>query len=156
MWTEIRRYLRRYPSAVLSGLDSAGRPFSLRCQPELDEDAHVLRVRLYPAAELVKGPASILCHSHNLFLWNLRSFLVRGAIEPADGAWLFRPRRFVPGIGVGGLLGMIRFATSKRSTAQHYLDRRGLPRPQIPWAQLRAIQAETNPLPNPPHKGEGI
>ena len=33
MWTEIRRYLRRYPSAVLSGLDSAGRPFSLRCHP---------------------------------------------------------------------------------------------------------------------------
>src|SRR5438445_7224377 len=148
MWAEIRRYLRKYPSAVLTGLDAGGRPFSIRCRPEVDEAAQVLRIAVPATADLVAGPAGILCHSHNLFLWNLRSFLVRGAIEPADGAWLFRPRRFVPGIGVGGLLGMIRFATSKRSTAQHYLDRRGLPRPQIPWAQLRAIQAETNPLPN--------
>jgi len=150
MWTEIRRYLRRYPSAVLSGLDSAGRPFSLRCQPELDEDAHVLRVRLYPAAELVKGPASILCHSHNLFLWNLRSFMVRGIIEPAGGdAWLFRPTRFIPGIGVGGLPGMVRFALAKRRAAARYLQRRGLARPRIDWAQLKAVQARAR-QPSPP------
>jgi len=145
MWAEIGRYLRKYPSAVLSGLDSAGRPFSLRCEPELDERAHVLRIAVPSTADLVAGPASILCHSHNLFLWKLRSFLVRGSIELVDGSWLFRPARFVPGIGVGGLPGMIRFATSKRRTAKHYLDRRGLTRPKIPWAQLKAIQEEPPP-----------
>ena len=147
MWGEIRRYLRNYPSAVLTGLDAAGWPFSLRCQPDIDEQAQVLRLRLPNTAELVKGPASILCHSHNLFLWNLRSFLVRGTIERVGGWWLFRPERFVPGIGVGGVPGMIRFATSKRRTAKLYLKQRGLARPRIPWAQLRAIQVDSRPPP---------
>ena len=156
MWAEIRRYLRRYPSAVLSGRDSTGRPYSLRCEPVLDDATHVLRIASPPGGELANGPATILCHSHNLFLWNLHSFLVRGTIELADGTWLFRPARFVPGIGVGGLPGMIRFATSKRRAAKHYLDRRGLTRPRVPWAELRAIQAETKPPPRPsPASGGG-
>jgi hypothetical protein len=143
MWGEIRRYLRSYSSAVLTGRDAAGRPFSLRCQPEIDEQEQVLHLRLPTTAELVKGPASILCHSHNLFLWNLRSFLVRGTVEPVGESWLFRPAQFVPGIGVGGVPGMIRFATSKRRTANQYLAQRGLARPRIPWAQLRAIQKDS-------------
>src|SRR5438270_4368878 len=156
MWPEIRRYLTKYPSAVLTGVDAAGRPFSFRCEPELDNAARLLRMTSPRGVELVNGPASILCHSHNLFLWNLHSFLVRGTIELADGTWLFRPARFVPGIGVGGLPGMIRFATSKRRAAKHYLDRRGLTRPRIPWAELRAIQAETKPPPRPsPASGGG-
>ena len=156
MWAEIRRYLRKYPSAVLTGLDAAGRPFSIRCRPELDESAGVLRIALPRTADLAAGPASILCHSHNLFLWKLRSFLVRGSIELVDRLCLFRPARFVPGIGVGGLPGMIRFATSKRRTAKHYLDRRGLSRPEIPWAQLRAHQEKAKPPPRPsPASGGG-
>jgi len=143
MWAEIRRYLRKYPSAVLTGLDAGGRPFSIRCRPEVDEAAQVLRIAVPATADPVAGPAGILCHSHNLFLWKLRSFLVRGSIELADGSYEFRPARFIPGIGVGGVLGMIRFATSKRRTAKHYLDRRGLPRPTIPWVQLRAIQEDS-------------
>ncbi len=142
MWAEIRRYLRKYPTAVLTGLDATGQPFSIRCETKLDEAARVLRMALPRMTALVPGPASILCHSHNLFLWNLRSFLVRGSIELADGSCLFRPARFVPGIGVGGVPGMIRFAISKRRSAKHYLEQRGLARPQIPWAQLRAIQED--------------
>lgn len=143
MWSEIRRYLRRYPSAVLSAMDSAGRPFSIRCRPKVDDAARVLQIVLPDSTDLVAGPASILCHSHNLFLWNLRSFLVRGSIQSVNGTWVFRPKRFVPGIGVGGLQGMIRFAISKRRAANHYLAERGLARPQIPWAQLRAIQKQS-------------
>ena len=142
MWAEIRRYLHRYPSAVLTGVDAAGWPVSIRCRLQVDELAGVLRVELPGAAGLVAGPASLLCHSHNLFLWNLRSFMVRGSIELAGETCLFRPARFVPGIGVGGLPGMLRFAASKRRTAKRYLDRRSLARPRIPWAQLKAIQAE--------------
>lgn len=141
MWPEIRRHLRDYSSAVLSGVDSTGHPLSVRCQPLLDESELALRVAKVPAVDLVAGPASILCHSHNLFLWNLRSFLVRGSLEMADGSYLFRPARFVPGMGVGGIPGMIRFATSKRQTAGRYLERRGLARPRVEWAQLKALQA---------------
>lgn len=154
MWAEIRRYLRKYPSAVLSGLDSTGHPFSLRCHPLMDETELALRIAKVPTVDLAEGPASILCHSHNLFLWNLRSFLIRGSLEVADGSYLFRPSRFVPGIGVGGLPGMIRFATSKRRAARRYLQRRGLTRPRIDWVQLKTLQARARqpsaPQPQPP------
>jgi hypothetical protein len=142
MWPEIQRYLREYPSAVLSGIDSSGYPFSIRCQPLPDQTEEVLRIARLPTVDLAEGPASLLCHSHNLFLWKLRSFVVRGSLEVADGSYLFRPARFVPGIGVGGVPGMIRFATSKRQAANRYLSHRNLARPTIPWQRLKAIQRE--------------
>ena len=142
MWPEIRRYLGAYPSAVLTGVDSTGYPFSIRCQPVPDDTGVVLRIARLPTVDLAEGPASLLCHSHNLFLWKLRSFVVRGSLEVADGSYLFRPARFVPGIGVGGGPGMIRFATTKRRTANRYLKHRNLARPTIPWQQLKAIQKE--------------
>jgi hypothetical protein len=75
-------------------------------------------------------------------LWNLRSFMIRGTLEPTgDDSWLFRPSRFVPGIGISGLAGMVRFAVAKRRTARRYLERRGLTRPRIDWVQLKALQA---------------
>ena len=140
MWREIRRYLRKYPSAVLTGLDSTGYPFSVRCQSVPDDLLQALRVAVPDAIDLRPGPASLLCHSHNLFLWNLHSFLVRGSLERIHGSWIFRPAHFVPGIGVGGLAGMIRFATSKRRAANRYLQRRGLERPKVPWSELRRLQ----------------
>ena len=142
MWPEIRRYVARYPSGVLTALDSAGFPFSVRCSPQIDDASNALRVAVPARLDLQPGPASILCHSHNLLLWNLRSFLVRGSLERIDGSYLFRPSRFVPGIGVDGLVGMIRFATSKRRAANRYLHDRGLARPTVPWDQLKRIQAD--------------
>jgi hypothetical protein len=126
---------------VLTGLDSAGYPFSIRCRPQVDDALTALRLSVPAGLDLQAGPASILCHSHNLFLWNLRSFLVRGSLEMVDGSWLFRPSRFVPGIGVGGLAGMIRFSVDKRRAAERYLLERGLKRPTVPWGELRRIQA---------------
>lgn len=100
------------------------------------------RLDVASGLDLQPGPASILCHSHNLFLWKLRSFLVRGSLEMVAGSYVFRPARFVPGIGVGGLAGMVRFAVSKRQAAKRYLLDRGLVRPTVPWDQLRRIQAD--------------
>ena len=36
MWAEITKYLYEFESAVLSGLDEAGYPFSERCRPYPD------------------------------------------------------------------------------------------------------------------------
>jgi hypothetical protein len=142
MWAEVRRHLRRFSSPILTGLDGDGYPVSIRCTPEVDESEQVLRVSLPAWTGIRPGPASLLCHSHNQLLWNLRSFMLRGIIEPAGGdAWLFRPARFVPGIGIGGLAGMARFAFAKRRAASRYLQRRGLARPTIDWAELKALQA---------------
>jgi hypothetical protein len=151
MWAEVRRHLRGFSSPVLTGLDVDGYPFSIRCSPEPDEAQQVLRVHLPGWARIRQGPASLLCHGHNQLLWNLRSFMVRGTLEPAGSeTWLFRPTRFVPGIGISGLAGMVRFAFAKRRTARRYLERRGLPRPTIDWAQLKALQARARHQ-SPPH-----
>jgi hypothetical protein len=142
MWADVRRHLRGFSSPVLTGLDGDGYPFSIRCAPSVDETQQVLRVSLPRWTRITPGPASLLCHGHNHLLWDLRSFMVRGTLEPAGGeTWLFRPTRFVPGIGIGGLAGMVRFALAKRRAAGRYLQRRGLIRPRIDWVQLKALQA---------------
>jgi hypothetical protein len=147
MWAEVRRHLRGFSSPVLTGVDSDGYPVSIRCAPELAETEQVLRVWLPGWTGIRQGPASLLCHEHNPLLWDLRSFMVRGTLEPTGGeTWLFRPTRFVPGVGIGGLAGMVRFALGKRRAARRYLERRGLARPRIDWAQLKALQARARQL----------
>jgi hypothetical protein len=156
MWGKVRRHLRGFSSPVLTGLDNDGYPVSIRCELSPDETQQALRLSLPGWTRLAPGPASILCHAHNRLLWDLRSFLIRGTLEPAGGeAWLFHPTRFVPGIGIGGLPGMVRFTLAKRRTARRYLERRGMARPTIDWAQLKALQArarEPTP-PRPPSLG---
>jgi len=151
MWAEVQRHLREFSSPILTGVDGDGYPVSIRCAPELDEAQRVLRVSLPGWTRIRKGPASLLCHGHNDLLWNLRSFLVRGTLEPAGGeTWLFRPARFVPGVGIAGLAGMVRFALAKRRTARRYLQRRGLARPRIDWMLLKAMQARARQPSTPP------
>ena len=147
MWDEVKRHLPRFSSPVLTGVDGDGYPVSIRCAPELDETEQVLRVSLPGWIGITPGPASLLCHGHTQLLWDLRSFMVRGRLEATGGeTWLFRPTRFVPGIGMRGLAGMVRFAFAKRRAALRYLQRRGLPRPRIDWVQLKALQVRARQL----------
>jgi len=142
MWAEVQRHLRGFSNPVLTGRDGDGYPFSVRCALQLDETQQVLRLSLPGWTRIGPGPASLLCHGHNDLLWDLRSFMVRGTLEPSGGeTWVFRPSRFVPGIGTGGVAGMVRFALAKRRAARRYLERRGMPRPRIDWGQLKAMQA---------------
>jgi hypothetical protein len=153
MWAEVRRHLLRFSSPVLTGVDGDGYPVSIRCAPEPDDAAQVFRLSLPAWTGIRQGPASLLCHGHNDLLWDLHSFMVRGALEPAGSeTWVFRPSRLVPGVGMGGLAGMARFALAKRRAARRYLARRGVTRPRIDWAQLKALQArarQSSP-PRPP------
>lgn len=139
---------------MLTGLDSDGYPVSIRCELSLDETQQALSLLLPGWTRLTPGPASILCHVHNQLLWDLRSFMIRGTLEPTEGdTWLFRPSRFVPGIGIGGLAGMVRFALAKRRTARRYLESRGLTRPRIDWEQLKRLQARARQRPEPSAPG---
>jgi hypothetical protein len=150
MWAEVRRLLPRFSSPVLTGVDGDGYPVSIRRAAELDDAEQVLRLSLPAWTGIRQGPASLLCHAHNDLLWDLHSFMVRGTLEPAGGeTWVFRPSRLVPGVGMGGLVGMARFALAKRRAARRYLERRGLARPRIDWAQLKALQARAR-QPSPP------
>jgi hypothetical protein len=141
MWDEITRHLYQFESAVVSGLDTAGYPFSMRCRPYADASgAEVLRVRLPADTPLRSGPASLLCHMHDENLWNLKSFLVRGVLVRDETGWSFEPSRFIPGAGIGGLLARIRFFTRSRRNARSYLEKRGLARPRIPWDEINAAK----------------
>src|SRR5215218_2999835 len=60
VWDEIVRHLPSFESAVLTGLDAEGYPYSVRCRPRIDPTARTLKVQL-PAA-IRPGPASLLCH----------------------------------------------------------------------------------------------
>ena len=140
MWPDLLKRLAEYPSAVLSGRDAEGYPFSVRCHPEPDQAAHVLRVRVAPGLPLQAGPASLLCHSHDAQLWNQRSFLLRGRLERTGEDWVFRPGQMITGLGYGGLPAILRFAIGARRQAARYLAARGLPRPAIPWADVAAIK----------------
>ncbi len=138
MWAEINRYLPRFKSAVLSGLEAEGRPFSLRCRPQPD-GAGGLRLELPAYVPLEAGPASLLCHSHNENLWNLLSFVLRGQLEKEGQAWVFRPEQFIPGAGIGGLISYVRFLRDGRRTTRRYLEKRGLDRPRVPWQEMQEI-----------------
>jgi hypothetical protein len=143
MWAEITEHLYQFESAVLSGLDEEGYPFGVRCRPYPDaSDAEVLTVWLPPGTPIRPGPASLLCHSHDENLWNLKSFLVRGVLVKDAGGWSFEPDQFIPGAGIGGLPAMIRFFIRSRRRASRYLQKRNLARPRIPWDEINAAKKE--------------
>jgi hypothetical protein len=65
MWDEIVKHLPGFESAVLTGLDTEGYPYSVRCRPYTDPVGRVLRMRLPAGGTMRPGPASLLCHRHD-------------------------------------------------------------------------------------------
>lgn len=142
MWDDIVKHLVDFSNAVLTGVDEAGYPFSVRCKPEPDSGEQALHVQMPEYANIQPGPAGLLCHKHDEKLWNLKSFILRGSLEGSVHGWVFHPQRFTPGAGFGGLLGDVRFMLSGRRTAKRYLEKRGLERPNIPWDRVHALWTE--------------
>jgi hypothetical protein len=142
MWRELATHLPTFASAVLTGLDEQGYPFSVRCQAAIDRAAGVLRVQVGPGVPLQPGPAGLLCHRHDQWLWKQKSLLLRGTLEQASDGWRFRPVQLIPGAGIGGLRGLIGFVVGSRRAAARYLAARGLARPRIPWDDINAIKAQ--------------
>src|SRR5262249_52484310 len=103
-WDETLQLLPTFPGAVITALDGEGYPYSARCTPVPDQATHLLRLDLPPGAPVQPGPADLLCHDHDDFLWRQRSFVARGTLEQGPAGWAFRPERFIPGIGAGGAL----------------------------------------------------
>lgn len=137
MWDKIVKQLARYPSAVLTGIDAAGYPYSVRITPQPDAAHHTLRLPLPDYVSLQAGPASILCHYHDDKLWNQTNFVLRGTLDQVDGTWVFKPTQFIEGAGAG--MSMMRQITEGRRAAKQYLAKRGLARPRIDWAKIKAL-----------------
>jgi len=143
MWDKLTKSLAMFSRAVVTGTDAEGYPFSVRLTPRIDLARQVLHVELPNHAPIQPGPAGLLCHSHDEGLWNLKSFIVRGRLEHEANGWMFHPRQFIPGAGFGGLPGFMRWIMSCRRAARQYLEKRGLPRPAIPWKAIEALRAES-------------
>ncbi len=138
MWDDIIKHLESFPNAVLTVVDDAGYPFSVRCTPEPDISNQVLRIKLPSYFSFQLGPASMLCHKHDELLWNPKSFMITGSLERDDKGWKLVPRRFIPGLGIGNFyLALIKMTRKCRRTTKRYLDKRGLPRPKIPWKEIQ-------------------
>lgn len=144
MWTELVVQLPHYPSAVITMVDQAGYPLSIRCHPQIDDTAQVLRIALDPGIdETWAGPASILCHAHDERLWRMTNMLVRGTLERApnaDDTWLFRPLRVIRGQSRSPIY-FVRTLVASRRAAQRYLALHGVSRPPIPWQRIHEARA---------------
>jgi hypothetical protein len=141
MWAEIVRYHARFDSAVLTGRDAAGYPFSVRCVPRLDTATQTLRLTLSEGTMLVPGPTSLLWHSHDEELASLRNMNLRGTLERDAAGWFLRPVQLLPLMGLGNPLTAIPFIVGARRTTKRYLAKRGLSRPAIPWAKINDAKA---------------
>ena len=134
------RRLATFPSAVLGTRDDDGMPRLRRVRVTGPGDGQTLGLTVPGEDDLPAGPASLLAHHHDEQLWSLRSVVVVGELGRAADGWAFRPERVIPGGGDGGPIGLVRTIRGLRATAGGYLERRGLPRPEIPWADLRRIK----------------
>lgn len=139
MWTEIMEHLPDFSSAVLTGVDAAGYPISVRCKPKVSSQSKVISVQVTEGTDIQAGPASLLFHQHDEQMWNIKSFLLRGDIEKESQGWIFHPQKFTPGWGIGGLISMVRLIRTGRRTAKRYLKKRSLTHPTIQWDEIRAL-----------------
>lgn len=132
--------LATYPSAVLTGRDAEGYPYSVRCRPQPDAATQTLLL-VGGAAPLADGVASLLCHAHDDHLASQRSVLARGRVAREGANWRFTPQQVIPGINQSPLA-VMRFFMHARGVAAAYLAKRKLPRPVIPWDDIIRVKHE--------------
>jgi hypothetical protein len=140
MWAEIVNKAATFQSGVISGIDAQGYPCSIRCLPIPDHSAQVLRFSVSAGIEVRPGQASLLCHSHNDELWDLKSLNVRGTLERDAQGWFLRPVAIIPEMAGTSPISMIRAVVQLRRTAANYLKKRNLTAPSIPWKELEAAK----------------
>lgn len=144
MWSELVKSLPAFPTAVLTIVGADGYPFSLRCEPQIDEAKQVLRLYLSdPGAQFVRsGAATLLYHSHNQLLWDLKYIQITGQIEQTDDHWTFQPEKFTPGGSFVGQWDQMRSLFKASADARRYLQKHQLQRPKVRWDEFRAVIAE--------------
>jgi len=142
MWTKIVKDMAGFSTVVLTSVDASGYPLSIRCKTNPDPIAQVLRLQIPESVQFKPGPAGLLCHKHDESLWNLKSLMLRGLLEQDAKGWFFRPLKYTPGAGIGGLPAMVKFVQNGRRSTKQYLEKRHLPRPVIAWDTIHEMWAE--------------
>jgi len=81
---DVARELSTYQTSVLSAFDSDGRPTMTRVSLRPIASTEGFAVDLPDGFDVTSGPASLLSHSHNDELWNLRGFVSGGTLVVDD------------------------------------------------------------------------
>lgn len=137
MWAEAAKWLGKFDEAVLTVLDADCYPVSIR----VDALTYGAATGKLPAAlpdvlRAVEGPANLLCHYHDEKMWKLKAIQVRGRLEKRNGEWDFVSTSFK----APPKLALLSFLKDIRTSAQKYLDKRGLERPEVNWAAVKEIK----------------
>jgi hypothetical protein len=140
MWPEIQKHASSFPNAVLSGRDADGYPASARTSVALNQERQTVLVQVPAEIAMQPGLASLLFHSHNEQLWDLKIHLLRGELVATTEGFEFRPTKLAPGQGTG--LEVVRMIMNCRKAARTYLEKRGLGRPAVPWSHLKALKEQ--------------
>ena len=137
MWNEAAKWLAKYPDAVLTVTDTDGYPASVRVDTT-NYNAATGELAVSPPSVLtpVAGPANLMCHSHDEKLWSLTMIVITGRIESRTTSWVFASESFDPPSKVA----VVHFVRGMRRSAQKYLDKRGLSRPEVNWAAVKQFQ----------------
>lgn len=142
MWAEIMKHVSEYDSLVLTTVDAAGFPYSVRCQGRPDDERQILVLVGFAGQAVQAGPASVMAHYHNEQLWDLKSFLLRGRLEHGEDGWLFYPVKLVAQF-VENPVELFKNMFKTRKVVKRYLEKRGLERPKIPWDEYKKLRAES-------------
>ncbi|XVU20816.1 pyridoxamine 5'-phosphate oxidase family protein [Actinoplanes sp. CA-054009] len=135
--------LADYPTAVLAARDATGAPLLVRTN--VVSTASGYEVQVPEDVAVTAGPASLLVHRHDDKLDKLHSASVVGTLAAAGaGTWTLTPARLIePGARHKSKASdQLKLIRGLRATADRYLAKRGLARPEVPWAAYRKIRAE--------------
>jgi hypothetical protein len=125
---------------VVTILDVDGYPVSVReTTRRYNAATGELLIGMPQTLRAAEGPANLLCHYHDEKLWNLRAIQIKGLLEQRWGDWVFVSTAFAPPAS-GQLRSLWRLAKQLRTSANNYLRRRGLERPQVNWVAIKTLQ----------------
>lgn len=155
MWSDkLAANIGDYTSAVLSWVDPAGQPVSVRCPVHWQDGTRVVTFApLPPIAAAWRGKACLLFHMHDDRLEGLRQMVLKGELVGLDGGEAtFEISDFVTANGrpdtdrmphATAPLHMLQFYRLGRRKANAYLAKRGAPWPPIPFEEIgRAVDRE--------------
>lgn len=143
-FNDVMKALADYETVVLTIVEESGYPLSVRCRFTVDPETQRLHLMPMPGVEIHAGDASLLCHSHDAALDNLRTLTIRGKLTHEGDEWVFVPVKFQPGLGMNGFWrDVVQGAIiGPRRSAKQYLEKHGLSRPQVPWDVLKKLAGE--------------
>jgi hypothetical protein len=152
MWNKkLAARARVYSSGVLTLVDEAGYPLSVRCTVQFDDARELVTFTTPPP--LISGRqglANLLFHRHNAVLEEQYELMIKGELLDDGGSPIFRPSAFLTGTGSAtddqmphatNPVQLVQFMLLGRRKAREYIAKRGRPWPPIVFDDLlRALK----------------